>query len=121
MAFWWVNHKQTREQEVRGGYLWSPMRNADGRFNQSYENMRLVRPGDIVFSYADAQIGAIGYVAEAASVSPKPTEFGTIGSYWANEGWLVSLHFTPAPRSLRPKDRLDSIAPLLPKKYSPIQ
>lgn len=46
MAFWRVNHKQTRDHEVQGGYLWSPMRNADGRRNQTYENMRLVRPGD---------------------------------------------------------------------------
>jgi hypothetical protein len=51
MAFWWVNHKQTRDHEVRGGYLWSPMRNANGGYNKTYENMTLVRPGDTVFSY----------------------------------------------------------------------
>src|SRR5688572_28625554 len=56
MAFWWVNHKQTRDHEVRGGYLWSPMRNANGSFNQTYDKMTLVRPGDIVFSYANGQI-----------------------------------------------------------------
>ncbi len=43
MAFWRVNHKQTRDHEVRGGYLWSPMRNANGSRNQTYENMRLRR------------------------------------------------------------------------------
>ena len=36
MAFWWVNHKQTRDHEVRGGYLWSPMRNSNGGYNQTY-------------------------------------------------------------------------------------
>lgn len=45
MAFWWVNHKLTRDHEVRGGYLWSPMLNANGSFNQTYQNMTLVRPG----------------------------------------------------------------------------
>ncbi|GAA5082842.1 HNH endonuclease [Lysobacter panacisoli] len=121
MAFWWVNHKQTREQEVQGGYMWSPLRNADGKFNQTYENMRLVRPGDIVFSYADGFIGDIGHVSEAASISPKPTEFGNVGSYWSNEGWLVSVYFNPAPIPLRPKTRMDVIGPRLPAKYSPIQ
>ncbi len=58
MAFWWVNHKQTRDHEIRGGYLWSPYRNTNGAFNQTYENMKLVRPGDIIFSYAHGQIGA---------------------------------------------------------------
>jgi putative restriction endonuclease len=121
MAFWWVNHKQTRDHEVRGGYLWSPMRNSNGGFNQTYENMKLVRPGDVVFSYAHGQIGAIGQVTEAASASPKPSEFGNVGDYWSNEGWLVGAYFTPAPKVLRPKSQIGSIAPLLPPKYSPIQ
>jgi putative restriction endonuclease len=121
MAFWWVNHKQTRDHEVRGGYLWSPMRNANGGFNQTYENMKLVRPGDIVFSYAHGQIGAIGQVTEAASVSPKPTEFGNVGDYWANEGWLVSVYFNPTPKPLRPAAHIEAIGPMLPTKYSPIQ
>lgn len=72
MAFWWVNHKQTRDHEVRGGYLWSPMRNANGAINQTYENMTRVRLGDVIFSYANGQIGAIGQVTEAAVACPKP-------------------------------------------------
>lgn len=121
MAFWWVNHKQTRDHEVRGGYLWSPVRNANGSFNQTYQNMALVRPGDIVFSYANGRISAIGTVTEAASASPKPTQFGTVGDYWSNEGWLVSVYFTSAPKPLRPKAYIGAIGPMLPAKYSPIQ
>jgi len=121
MAFWWVNHKQTRDHEVRGGYLWSPMRNANGAFNQTYQNMTLVHPGDIVFSYAHGRIGAIGQVTEAASASPKPSEFGPVGDYWSHEGWLVSVYFTSAPESFRPKAHIETIAPLLPTRYSPIQ
>jgi len=121
MAFWWVNHKQTRDHEVRGGYLWSPMRNANGARNQTYENMRLVRPGDIVFSYAHGQIGAIGRVTEAATACPKPDEFGDVGGYWSNEGWMVEVDFRPAPRLLRPVQDIDLIRPLLPARHSPIQ
>ncbi|HZZ79387.1 MAG TPA: HNH endonuclease [Gemmataceae bacterium] len=121
MAFWWVNHKQTRDHEVRGGYLWSPMRNANGVRNQTYENMRLVRPGDIVFSYAHGQIGAIGRVTEAATACPKPDEFGDVGGYWSNEGWMVEVDFRPAPWPIRPAQSIDLIGPLLPTRYSPIQ
>ncbi len=121
MAFWWVNHKQTRDHEVQGGYLWSPMRNADGRRNQTYENMRLVQPGDVVFSYAHGRIGAIGQVVEGATASPKPIEFGSVGGYWSDEGWLVSVYFSPVPKPLRPKDEIAAIAPMLPPRYSPIQ
>lgn len=121
MAFWWVNHKQTRDHEVRGGYLWSPMRNANNGFNQTYENMTLVRPGDIVFSYANGRIGAIGQVVEAASASPKPSEFGNVGDYWSNEGWLVEVYFSPTPKPLSPKQHIEAIAPMLPSRYSPVQ
>lgn len=121
MAFWWVNHKQTRDHEVGGGYLWSPMRNANGAFNQTYENMRLVRPGDIVFSYAGGQIGAIGRVTEAAAACPKPDEFGSVGGYWSQEGWMVEVDFRPAPRPLQPSQEIDAISPLLPDRYSPLQ
>jgi len=121
MAFWWVNHKQTRDHEVRGGYLWSPFRNANGAYNQTYENMRHVQVGDVVFSYAHAQIGAVGRVAAAAVASPKPTEFGAVGDYWADEGWLVEVDFVPVPRPLRPQSHVQAIGPLLPERHSPIQ
>lgn len=121
MNFWWVNHKQTREHEVRGGYLWSPFRNSDGRFNQTYENMRFAQPGDVVFSFAHGQIGAIGRVTESATVGPKPSEFGVVGDNWSNEGWLVGVDFTAPPRSLRTQQHAASLAPLLPSIHSPIR
>lgn len=121
MAFWWVNHKQTRDHEIRGGYLWSPMRNANGARNQTYENMRLVRQGDIVFSYAHGRIGALGRVTEVAAACPKPDEFGDVGGYWSNEGWMVEVDFRDIPRSLQPAQAIDLIGPLLPPRYSPIQ
>jgi hypothetical protein len=121
MAYWWVNHKQTRDHEVRGGYLWSPYRNTNGAFNQTYENMKLVRPGDIVFSYAHGRIGAVGRVTEAASPSPKPIEFGNVGDYWAHEGWLVEVDFKEARRPLLPKEHIASIGPMLPDRHSPLQ
>lgn len=121
MAFWWVNHSQTRNHEVRGGYLWSPIRNANGARNQSYDNMALARPGDIVFSYAGGRIGAIGQVVDSATLSPKPTEFGTVGEYWSHEGWLVDVQFAEAAQSIRPTDHIEAIRQLLPKIYSPIR
>ena len=71
MAYWWVNHKQTRDYEVQGEYLWSPKFNQNGARNQSYDNMVIARQGDIVFSYADGQIAHVGVVLADASTSPK--------------------------------------------------
>lgn len=121
MAYWWVNHKQTRDHEVRGGYLWSPVRNQNGARNQTYVNMTLARPGDIVFSYANTRIGAVGIVMERASPCPKPNEFGTVGDYWSNEGWLLPVAFRSLDAPVRPKEHIGLIAPLLPESYSPIR
>lgn len=121
VAYWWVNHKQTRDHEVRGGYLWSPKRNANGARNTSYENMTRAMPGDIVFSYAHGRIGAIGRVTSLAYSSPKPAEFGSVGDYWSNEGWLLDVDFVQAPKPLRPRDHISAIGPLLPTRHSPIQ
>jgi hypothetical protein len=56
MRFWWVNHKQTFRHEFDGKYVWCPKRKKNGQVNHFYETMREVRPGDLVFSYADAAI-----------------------------------------------------------------
>lgn len=121
MAFWWVNHKQTRDHELQGGYIWSPYRNANGAFNQTYENMRHVQAGDIVFSFAHGRIGAVGRVTVAATPSPKPLEFGNVGDYWADEGWLVEVDFVQVPKVLKPSEHIEAIGRLLPERYSPIQ
>jgi hypothetical protein len=37
VRYWWVNQNQTYQQEIEGGYLWSPRRNANGARNPFYE------------------------------------------------------------------------------------
>lgn len=121
MEYWWVNHKQTFRHEVPGGYMWSPKLRTDGASSHFYDNMTKVSPGDIVFSYADAEIRAIGVATARASAAPKPSEFGQAGTNWENDGWFVPVEFKLVDRPLRPKDHMEVIAPLLPEKYSPIQ
>ena len=63
MQYWWVNQKQTYRQEIGEGYMWSPKRKKDGRKHFSYEYIKHVQPGDVVFSYAKAAIIAVGVVS----------------------------------------------------------
>jgi putative restriction endonuclease len=80
---WWVNQNQTFRQEIEGGYLWSPKRNENGHRNPYYEFMREVAPGDLVFSFCDTRIAALGVVSGYCRESPKPEEFGTAGTNWS--------------------------------------
>lgn len=120
MRYWWVNQNQTYRHEVAGGYLWSPKRNANGRRNPFYDFMREVAPGDVIFSFADTWIKAIGIVASHAYEAPKPLEFGQAGAYWDNIGWRVDVRFTELRLPIHPAERMDVLAPLLPKRYSPL-
>ena len=81
MRYWWVNQNQTYRHEVPGGYLWSPKRKSNGAVNPFYESMREVAPGDIVLSFADTRIAAIGIARSHCYECPKPLEFGSVGTW----------------------------------------
>jgi hypothetical protein len=82
--------------------------------------MRAASPGDLVLSYADQTVKYVGRVAEFAITAPKPTEFGSTGAYWNNEGWWLPVFWTPLQQPVRPKVLIDLLRPLLPPKHSPI-
>ena len=120
MRYWWVNQNQTYRHEVRGSFMWSPKRNSNGARNPFYENMREVSPGDIVFSFCDTLIKAIGVVTGDAQTGPKP-DFGTAGANWSQEGWFVPIDYCVLNNQIRPKDNIDILRPFLPTRYSPLQ
>ena len=121
MRHWWVNQNQTYRHEIAGGYLWSPKRNANNARNQFYEFMRDVSPGDVVLSFAGTYIRAIGIVVANAYEAPKPLEFGEAGAYWNQIGWRVDVRFFELKGAIRPAEHMERLAPLLPKRYSPLQ
>ena len=119
-SYWWVNQNQTYKDEVHGGFLWSPKTRSDGGRNQFYDYMKDVRPGDVIFSFCDTRIKAIGIAAGIAQTSPKP-DFGSVGDTWSTEGWLVPVEFKELTNRVRPKDHMQMLITHLPKKYSPLQ
>jgi hypothetical protein len=82
MRYWWVNHNKTYNAEVPGGFLWSPQTKANRSKNPFYENMRLVEPGDVVFSFCDTYIKAVGLATERAAGAPQTR-------FWKGRGGLV--------------------------------
>jgi hypothetical protein len=121
MRYWWVNQNQTFRQEIAGGYLWSPKRNADGGRNPFYEFMREVSPGDVVFSFVDTKIAAIGIAKSYCWECPKPVEFGSAGQNWEHIGWRVNVAFVSLLNKIRPKDHMGVLGTVLPDRYSPLQ
>jgi hypothetical protein len=120
MRYWWVNQNQTYRHEVSGGFLWSPKTRADGGRNPFYDTMKEVRPGDIIFSFCDTFIKAIGIVQRPAETTPKP-DFKGAGSNWADTGWNVEVEFAELPNPVRPKNHIEEIRPLLAERYAPLR
>jgi len=119
VKYWWVNQGQTYDFEVEGDFLWSPKESKGGSRNQYYENMTLLKTGDIVFSYNDKNIRAVGTVQEKAVTTPKPN-FQNAGSNWSESGWYVEVSFNKLDNPFEPKKYLNKIKPLLPDKYAPL-
>ena len=120
--YWWVNQNQTHLEEISGGFMWSPKVKSNGSRNRFYDNMLEAQAGDAVFSFYDTRIQAVGVVTATAETAPRP-DFGAAGqsNSWANEGWLVGAEFTRVASSIRPKEHIELIRPLLPSKYSPLR
>jgi putative restriction endonuclease len=118
--FWWVNQNQTYAEEIGGGFMWSPKRNANGARNQYYDNMTEVQPGDVVFSFSEGRIRAIGRVTARAQTQTRP-EFRTESWSTASDGWFVETDFVEVTNQIRPKDHIESLRETLPVKYSPLQ
>jgi hypothetical protein len=83
--------------------------------------MREVVPGDLVVSFVDTRILAIGIAQSYCWESPKPSEFGASGQNWEDIGWRVKVTFTRLNNQIRPKDHMDILRSLLPDRYSPLQ
>ena len=121
MRYWWVNQNQTYQHEVGGSYLWSPKRKANGAPNPIYDFMREVAPGDVVFSFCDTRIRAVGIAISSAYEAPKPVEFGQAGAYWEKIGWRVDVQYQELGVQVRPSQHMDLLGPMLPYRYAPLQ
>ena len=120
MKYWWVNHNQTFEDEVYGGYLWSPKRNRNNARNPFYDYMLDAKVGDFVISYAKGKVQAIGIVQENASEMANPFK-GAVASNWNDIGWVLPVEFEFLKNPVHTKSHAVELIPLLPEKHSPLQ
>jgi putative restriction endonuclease len=120
MSYWWVNQNRYYAMEVARGHLACPKTRSDGTRNPYYDTMEDVRPGDVVLSYSQTCIKAIGVVLGLAYDGPRPTYRPPIARPYT-DGWLLPVAFAELEHPVRPKDHIERLRPLLPKKYSPLQ
>lgn len=117
MAYWWVSQNRTHKQERDGGYLWAPKSGSGGVVFTHWSNMTLVCPGDVIFSYAQQSIGAVGVASTSAYDAPQPEEFENA---WDADGRKIDVVYRTISPSVRLDTFVEDLVPLLPTRNSPI-
>lgn len=120
-TYWWVNQGESHSRQIKGGYMWSPKVQINGTSNPFWDSMREVTIGDIVFSYYQQHLSAVGIVTSEHSTLKNPNP-NKNGRYFGLDGWHVEVDYLelPTDKRLNPQNHIEAIAPLLPDKYSPL-
>jgi putative restriction endonuclease len=86
-SFFWVNQGGTHADEVAGGCLWAPERDANGSALVHWESMTEVRPGDIIFVYANGHLR--GHATATSSAAPMARPYASGAPYSPGQGGRV--------------------------------
>ncbi|QRY31196.1 HNH endonuclease [Variovorax sp. PDNC026] len=121
MKFWWVNHNGTHKQEIEGGYIWCPPTIKGGGIKETYNTLKLVQAGDVIFSYAKQKIGAVGIAKEHYAVAPRPGTSAHSGGGWAPNGWMVPIEWTVLDTPFAPADHSTVILPYMQEVNAPLK
>jgi putative restriction endonuclease len=119
MAAFWVTQNKTFEQELRGGYLWAPLRYRGGNQRRHHTILGDMSPGDLILSYVGRRIVAIGFVASDPEHRPKPDDLDA-AERWQRDGWWVAVRFTLIPTPLEVPPLTSRLLQVLPAQHSPL-
>ena len=95
--------------------MWSPKRNKTGLGNQFYENMLLVRPVHLVFSFNKPEFRHRPNSQRVRRGRRSQMNLGNAGAYWNSDGWRVDVEYQPMGNAIQPKDLIEQIRPTFPK------
>jgi putative restriction endonuclease len=120
--YWWANHRQHFRQELDGGYLWCAKQDGKGAARPGPNDMTEALPGDVVFSFAEGRIGAIGVIVDRVRSAPNPPG-GSARTLRGGRaaGWLLPVRFESLAVPLVPKDHMAQLKPALPPRLSPLR
>lgn len=115
-----VMQGRTYKEEKEAGIIWSPQFDKGGNTPHSWERMKDVKKGDMIFHYVNGSIVAISIATANCIESDKPTNLQN-KTNWNQEGYMAMLSYHELEVPLRISDHFNAIQPLLPLKYSAFQ
>lgn len=117
MAYWWVNQGNSYKLEYKGGFIWAPIINSEGKSFFHWDNLADVKEGDIIFSNVDGKVKTVGIALNDAYPSEKSSGHANL---WLDDGRRVDIKYIKAisPKSI--SELYSAASVFLPGKYSPI-
>lgn len=100
--YWWVNQGASFQRSREGRFLWAPLVDKVGRPKDHWQTMRYLRPGDIVFNYANGQIRATSATLDDARPASRPDP--EADQAWNEDGLRVELSWRDLAEPVRLAD-----------------
>ena len=117
MTFY-VFQGDTFDIESRGGFIWAPKHSQSGGKVFHWDNMLLVKKGDIILHGCDARVVAVSTAVSDCYDCDRPKE-RTFEDSWNNEGRRVDLDYRVFKTPIKTSDFLEEILEYCRVKYSP--
>ncbi len=93
MAIFYVFQRGSFDAELKGGYIWSPQKTKNNRYNEGFSNMRLVKSGDLIFHHHDTKIVAISISRGSLVESPMPEGNFKYSEKIIEDGYLIRTDY----------------------------
>ena len=114
----YVFQGDTFDLECRGGFIWAPQHNQSGRKVFHWENMTLVKKGDIILHGCNARVVAVSVAVSDCYDCDRPKE-RAFEEAWNNEGRRVDLKYYVFQNPIKTSDYIPEILEYCRVKYSP--
>ncbi|OXS74029.1 hypothetical protein B1B04_10470 [Lysinibacillus sp. KCTC 33748] len=115
-----VMQNATHEEEIIGGYMWSPQKNKNGNSNHAYERMTTIKTGNKIYSCYDQAIRAVGIATSDCYIAEQPHELQE-KNLWSDEGYKVDVDFTILEHPIMIRDVWGDMESDRPQKYAAFQ
>ena len=108
----------TYDRESRGGYIWAPITNKDGKRVFHWDSLLDVRPGDIILHGVDGYVQAVSTARGECYDCIQPTELSS-EELWDREGRRIDCDYIKIRNAIKTSDFVDDIVRLCNVKYAP--
>lgn len=115
-----VMQNATHDEEISGGYMWSPQKDKSGASNHAYVRMATIKAGDKIYSCYDKAIRAVGIAMSDCYIAVQPHELQE-KNLWSDAGYKVDVDYTILEEPIIIGEIWGEMESSRPQKYSAFQ